>query len=358
MKTNPLKLMLMAITLLALVFIASCSSDDDEPVEGDKTDLIATIDEVQDILDDAEEGTLEGQYQVGSKATLQAAVTSAQAIVDDKTKEQAAVNGALANLMTALETFQGKVVEPVDVANLVARWRFDEGTGTTANDETDNNFNGTFKTGPATWGAGFPEWSTDRFGSAGKALHFDEGGNIEIPYNTALNPSKISISIWLKADAIRENNRFIGLQSWLGYKFQLQSTNRPYFTISTNEGIREEDAQQELPVDEWFHVVATFGDGKLTFYINGDGKITTFNMTGDGSSIATKPYNLVIGQDFPTDKYSLNDGTNFNLEGDPDYHVIPLAWGGYFQGSLDEVRVYKSVLTASQVMAIYNAEKP
>lgn len=358
MKTNPLKLMLMAITLLALVFIASCSSDDDEPVEGDKTELIAAIDEVQDILDNAEEGTLEGQYQTGAKAELQEAIDKAQDVVDDKTAEQGEVNSALANLNTALETFQAKVVEPVDVANLVARWRFDEGTGTTATDATENNFDGTFKNGHANWGAGFPEWSTDRFGTAGKALHFDKGGNIEIPYNTALNPSKISISIWLKADEIRENNRFIGLQSWLGYKFQLQSTNRPYFSISTNEGIREEDAQQELPVDEWFHVVATFGDGKLTFYINGDGKITSFNMTGEGSSIANKPYNLVIGQDFPTDKYSLNDGTNFNVEGNADYHVIPLAWGGYFHGSLDEVRIYKSALTASQVMAIYNAEKP
>jgi hypothetical protein len=44
--------------------------------------------------------------------------------------------------------------------------------------------------------------------------------------------------------------------------------------------------------------------------------------------------------------------------GDPLYHVIPAAWGGYLHGSLDEVRIYKVALTATQVTSIYDLEKP
>jgi hypothetical protein len=53
----------------------------------------------------------------------------------------------------------------------------------------------------------------------------------------------------------------------------------------------------------------------------------------------------------------LNDGTNFNLVGDVDYHVIPLAWGGHFIGGIDELRIYNTALTGAQITSIYNREK-
>ena len=354
MKMKPVKLMLMGITLLAAMFITSCSSNDD-PVEGDKTELSAAIADIEDVLDEAEEGTLEGQFQAGSKATLQIAVDAAKLVVANTKAEQPTVNSALANLQAALEIFQAKVVSPIDVANLVGRWRFDEGTGTTANDESDNNFDGTFKTGPAGWGAGFPEWSTDRFGTANKAIHFDKGANIEVPYNTALNPTvKLSISIWVKADEIKAGNRFMGLQSWIGYKFQLQEANRAFLSIGKPDGSTyDRDSELDLPINEWHHLVATFGDGNIQFYIDGDlGPKQWDNTPGEAKSISGTPYNLVFGQDFPTNKYAATDA-NFDTD-----HIIPLAWGGFFHGSLDEIRIYKSVLTASQVASIYAAEKP
>lgn len=352
MKMKPVKLVLMGITLLSAMFIASCSSNDD-PVEGDKTALSAAIADIEDVLDAAEEGTLEGQYQAGSKATLQAAVDAAKQVVADTKAEQPKVNSALANLQAALEAFKAKIVEPIDLANLVGRWKFDEGTGTTANDESANNFDGAFKTGPAAWGAGVPVWSADRFGVANKALHFDKGANIEIPYNTALNPTKISISIWVKADEVKAGNRFIGLQSWIGYKFELQEANRPFLSIGKPDGgTYDRDSQQDLPINEWHHLIATFGNGNMVFYVDGELVLAWGNTPGDARSISGAPYNLVFGQDFPTDKYAATD-TNFDND-----HIIPLAWGGFFHGSLDDIRIYKSVLTASQVAGIYASEKP
>jgi hypothetical protein len=352
MKMKPVKLMLLGITLLSAMFIASCSSNDD-PVEGDKTALSAAVTVTEAALNTAVEGSLEGQFQSGSKATLQAALDAAKAVVADTKAEQPKVNSALANLQAALEAFKAKVVAPIDLANLVGRWKFDEGTGTTANDESTNNFDGTFKTGAAAWGAGVPTWSADRFGTANKALHFDKGANIEVPYNSALNPTKMSISIWVKADEVKAGNRFIGLQSWIGYKFELQEANRPFLSIGKPDGgTYDRDSQQDLPINEWHHLIATFGDGNMVFYVDGE-LVKSWNDTpGDARSISGAPYNLVFGQDFPTDKYAATD-TNFDND-----HIIPLAWGGFFHGSLDDIRIYKSVLSASQVASIYASEKP
>ena len=360
MKTKPVKFLLMAITLLAAVFIASCSGDDDDgPVEGDKTELVAAIAEIEDILEDAEEGALEGQYQAGAKATLQNAVNAAQDVVDDETATQAIVNSALANLMTALETFHGKVVEPIDVANLVGRWRFDEGSGSTAGDDSDNGFDGTFEAGHAFWGAGSPTWTTDRHGDANKAIYFDDGANIEIPYNTALNPDKISISLWMKQDVntpnIVNNQYMIALNRWNGYKFNMQDVPKPFFTVNPQEnpgGHINRDADKPdagLPQGEWYHLVVTFGNGHMVFYVNGE-ETKDWEDFGDATvlDISANPVNLTIGQDLPTSEYTLTNTAEDKF----------VEWGGHFIGAMDEIRIYKSVLTASQVMSIYDAEKP
>ncbi|WP_219686464.1 FIVAR domain-containing protein, partial [Clostridioides difficile] len=59
----------------------------------------------------ATEGTAEGNYAVGSKATYKTAIDEAQAILDKSDATQKEVNDALTALNTATETFEaGKVV--------------------------------------------------------------------------------------------------------------------------------------------------------------------------------------------------------------------------------------------------------
>jgi len=93
----------------------------------------------------------------------------------------------------------------------------------------------------------------------------------------------------------------------------------------------------------------------MSFYINGQLTYswTTAQETGGmvllngaaGTNIA--PVDLVFGQDLPTAAYS----TDLNS---PNY----LNWGGYFIGALDDIRIYKTALTATQITSIYNQEKP
>jgi hypothetical protein len=344
-------MLILGILLSAGIVITSCDDDDDAtPV--DFTELEATIDEAAALLAGTEEGINDGQYSAASRSALQTAIDAAEAVVDDASSTQTEVNNAVVALTAAIETYSAAEIAPVAAEALVAHWSFDEGTGTVAHDATANGFDGTLQTGHADWGAGFPVWSVDRNGDAGSALHFDDGANIEIPYNTALNPSQITVALWVNADEINENNRFLGLHSWIGYKFQLQSTNRPFFTVHTDDDTYiDHDAEVELPINQWHHLAVSFGGGHMIFYIDGVA-VKTWDNAGTATSIASDPYNLVIGQDFPTDQYAATDA-NFDVD-----HKIPLAWGGYFRGLLDEVRIYNTVLTATQVETIYNREKP
>lgn len=348
---------ILGIILSAGIAVTSCN-DEDAPKPADFTVLQDSTGVATNLLAETEEGINDGQYPATARAALQTAITSAQAVIDDETSTQQEVNNAIVALHQAMEAYRQAVIMPVAVEALVAHWSFDEGTGTTAHDNTANGFDGTFKTGHANWGAGSPEWAADRNGNTGKAIHFDKGANIEIPYSTGLNPKQMSIALWVNADEINENNRFLGLHSWVGYKFQLQSTNRPFFTVHSDQGTFDRDAEKELPIQEWHHLTVTFGGGNTIFYIDGVAVKTFDNTPGEAVSISAKPYNLVIGQDFPTDKYSAGDGTGFDDPNSPNYQVIPLAWGGYFRGLLDEVRIYNTVLTASQVETVYNREKP
>jgi len=353
MKTNfkPLLLTLGWIVLVGL-FVTSCG-DDDPKTPVSTTVLQDSINVANDLLADTEEGINDGQYSAASRTDLQTAITAAEAVAANTSVTQDEVNNAIVSLHAAMNTYRDAVIAPVAEADLIGHWAFDEGSGATAHDNSANEFNGTFKTGPTGWGAGFPEWANDRNGDAGKAIHFDKGANIEIPYNTNLNPKQLTIALWINADKIDANNRFIGLQSWIAYKFQLQEANRPFATVhSATDQYYDRDAEVNLPINEWHHIAVTFGGGNMIFYIDGVAVKTWDNTPGDAMSISGTPYNLVFGQDFPTDQYAATD-TNFDND-----HKIPLAWGGYFHGLLDEVRIYKSVLTATQIESVYNREKP
>jgi hypothetical protein len=347
---NPLILLLVAMFSVALV--VSCSDDDKTP-PADTTALKASITAATDLASSTEEGKNDGQYPIGSKTTLQSAITAAQTIADNTASTQTQVDNAKVSLDMAVTTYQGLIITPIAVENLVGHWSFNEGTGNTAGDESSNNFDGTLKTGPTAWGAGVPTWAADRTGTANKALHFNNGANVEIPYNTKLNPTQMSIALWINADEINAGNRFLGLQSWYGYKFQLQEANRPFYTVHTaDDKYYDRDAEVNLPIKEWHHIAVTFTDGSILFYIDGTLVKTWTDAPGTAKSISGTPYNLVIGQDFPTDKYA---ATADNFDND---HIIPLDWGGYFRGYLDEIRIYNTALTGTQIGSLYDREKP
>jgi hypothetical protein len=357
MKTKKVKvfLSLMGAVLFAWA-LDSCSKSSVAPVAS-ATVLNDSITVANNLIASTTEGIQDGQYAKGSQVTLAIAIGEAEAVANGTGQTQTVVNSTVASLAAAMATYRTGKVIPVAADALVAHWGFDEGTGTAAKDASANAFNGTLKAGPSQWGAKSPIWTSDRKGNTGMALQFNNGASVEIPYNTKLNPASLTIAAWVKTDSIRAPNRFIGLQSWLGYKFELNSSNVPFASIQTVTGANDRDDKHAIPASQWHHLVVTYVDGTETFYIDGISIYTYTDFHGPALPIAT-PYNLVIGADFPVDKYGSDpNGTNFGTVGSPDYHVIPLAWGGHFSGAIDEMRIYNVALTASQVTSVYNREK-
>ncbi len=352
-----LKHIFVMLAIASTALMVACGDDDDDEVVIEKEALEAALNSASTLLNDAVEGTANGQYLRGSKDVFQTAIDLAQQVADSETVTQIQVDNAVTALNQAVSEFEGKEVVPIEPDAQLGHWTFDEGQGNTANDFSGNNNNGTLMTGHSFFGAGEAQWVEDRYGNAGKALHFDEGANVEIPYKTSLNPDEMSISLWVKGDVVDPiwaNNYMVSMNRWNGYKLQLQSVNKVFFTVKADvEGSDDpafHDRDNESPTldqDVWYHVAVSFGGGEMTFYLNGVEVKRWDNTPGTAVSIADLAINLTIGQDLPTSVYS-------DVEGDPFY----VNWGGYFIGTLDEVRIFNKVLSSTQINSIYELEKP
>ncbi len=86
-------------------------------------------------------------------------------------------------------------------AELILHWTFDEGSGTTANDESGSGHNGTIEGDPA-WVAGKLGGALD-FGGDGDRVVDESGGD----YLNGLEA--MTVSVWIKSDAIGTNAGFI-----------------------------------------------------------------------------------------------------------------------------------------------------
>ena len=348
------------ITFCIVALIPSCSEQEEIKIV-DKSQLETSIKEAKELIEDSSEGAAAGNYIRGSKAPLQNALDVAQIIFDLPEATESTVFGANANLQSAISTFKTRVVPEIDPLNLIGHWTFDElttaGVGTSVEDYSGNGRDGTIKAGNSFFNGGSagvqPQLASDRYGNPGKALVFNKGANVEIPYNAALNPPAISISAWVKL-AGKRSNRFIGLHSGEGFRFEVQDANKPLFIVhATDTSVYRRDAATEIGLNAWYHLAVTFTAGTMKFYINGALVKTWTDVPKSALSPTTTPYNLVLGSDFPTDKYAATPAGY-----DTPEKPIPLQWGGYLNGALDEVRLYKVAISDAQVSAIYELEKP
>jgi hypothetical protein len=90
-----------------------------------------------------------------------------------------------------------------------------------------------------------------------------------------------------------------------------------YFSLST------------LTTGNWYHIVGTYDGTNMNFYINGviQGSFLVFGQTGTTQGLA----NMYLGEQY--------QGAN------------------YFKGQIDDFRIYNRALSASEIQALYNAEK-
>lgn len=340
----------MVLLAIVLIFGQSCKKDKEAPnYNSDKAKLSLQIDSATMLYSAAVEGKQAGDYSVGSKATLQTAITLATQVKSGSfTQEQ--VNNATANLIRAIAQFKSKLIQEISLDNLMAYWKFDGD----ANDASGHGHNGQLKTGwvgtspkTATDGGTLPTLTTDRYGAAGKAYAFDKAAYVEIPYDATLRPTSFTISAWVKPHVASNGNYIISLNRWNGYKFQLQGSNLPFLTISNDNGIHDQDdGGAGVKLDVWSQVVVSYTNGSMKFYINGV-LVKTANVTGTPVAL-TSPPNLAIGNELPKSAYNMTDDSS------------PFAFYGanYFMGSIDDIRIYNKVLSDNEVNSLFTMETP
>ena len=349
-----LKTTLVWVMFLGVVF-TSCSKKDSTPPPppADKAALQVAVTTAQGLNDNSVEGTKPGQYEVGNKATLTAALTASKLVLADANATQASINNTTAQLLAAIAAYQGHRINEIAAASLIGFWKMNGN----ANDSSGNHNDGVITVGHAYFGAGVLAPVADRFSRAGLAYHFDKGANIDVPYKASLNPQQMSISLWAKWSSTgrtinTDTYTFVAMNRWNGYKFQLQSTHRPFYTVKVvkavgDTAIHDRDAEIAVAENTWRHLVVTFKSGFMNFYINGD-LVKTWDATTPGpvpgnALTLANPVDFVIGQDLPTTKYS-------TILADGDHYVN---YGGFFTGDMDDVMFYNIALDGPQVKSIF-----
>jgi hypothetical protein len=231
---------------------------------------------------------------------------------------------------TSGSTFLAQIggCENVAISGLVAYYPFNGN----AIDATGNGFNGTINGATLT---------VDKFGATQKALNFDGNDFVRIPnlYNAVSLPLvDVTYSLWFKP------NQNYGAADF--YSLIIRTTDggftdmigKPSFGSAENDKFQffmfdnnlnfTKATTNNFVANQWYHVVATRANGTTKIYLNA--------IKEGEATYANSPY-------FYPDLY---------LGG----HATSNRW--YYNGAMDDLRIYNRALSDSEVQAIYNAERP
>jgi len=202
----------------------------------------------------------------------------------------------------------------------VGYWKFDEGSGNIAYDSSGNGNHGTLVNGPT--------WTSGKFGSA---LSFDGVDDyVEIPTTAggSLDPDVLSVMAWIYVSGETTSVQRIFQRTSCTYGLFTSSDGLTiYFYVDTgNAGGAWKSVSYTVPsIRKWYHVVGTYDGTSMKLFINGELKAQT------------------------SQSYAVNNGgaTAYIGSADPTQQ--------FFNGTIDEVRIYNYALTPDEIRLLYNA---
>jgi hypothetical protein len=205
-------------------------------------------------------------------------------------------------------------------SGLAAHWTLDEGKGTAVADASPNRIQGTLVHGPA--------WTE---GKIGGALGFSgSGAAVSMPAAPPLaDLGPLSIAAWIKPEKLQLGRVVAKEDAGRGRWMLIAGDKSIAFAkdFATQE-VRRETVAGLLTPGVWHHVAVTWNGtasaAQIHLYVNGLEPSYSVNQDGAGEKMSDAAIPLFIGN-----------------RGD-------LARG--FSGSIDDVRIYRRVLGAAEVM--------
>ena len=200
-----------------------------------------------------------------------------------------------------------------------------DGTLGDVKDSSGNDLNGTAKNGA----------NTD-MGKLCKAGKFNNTKYIEVPNNSLLNPTgAFTSSVWVKAYTISTWNGVVSKltnvnsNTGRGWNIQVGTAQKIASLMADSNGSYVYLNSTTTPqVGIWYHIALVhYADNRNDLYVNG------IKEASNTHAIAFTNNPLQIGK-FYTDSNSL-----------------------YFDGQIDELKIFNKSLTANQIKSIYDNEK-
>lgn len=198
-------------------------------------------------------------------------------------------------------------------AGLVAAYSFDAGSGTTAVDSSGNGNAGTLS--GAAWSQG---------GRYGSALSFDGSNDwVSVPDSASLDLSgAMTLAAWVRPIRLGGWRTVLVKERASGIVYSLyadQAGGRPAGQVVVGGGEQTADGSAPVAIGVWTHLAATYDGSTVRLYVGG----TLAASTAAPGSMAASSGPLRIG------------GNGI--------------WSEWFDGLIDEVRVYDRALSAAEI---------
>src|SRR5262249_20021150 len=207
--------------------------------------------------------------------------------------------------------------QAASATGLVAAYAFDEGSGSTVADASGNGNTGTVAN--ATW---------TNSGKYGGALSFNgTSARVNVPNSASLQLSSgMTLEAWVNPAAVSSAWRDVIYKGDDNYYLEATSSSggRPAGGAIIGGSYGEAYGAAALTANSWAHLALTYDGATVRLYVNG----TQVSSTAKSGGILTSTNQLQIG----------GDGL----------------YGQYFNGLIDEGRIYNRALTSAEIQTDMN----
>ena len=199
-------------------------------------------------------------------------------------------------------------------AELVGHWRFDEGSGTTAHDQSGNGNDGTLINDPV--------WAT---GIINGALQLDgDDDYVNCGNDPSLNiTDAVTLAAWVKLNSVPPAFSVLVAGKFGAYWLEWRENKALSLSIFLNGTYNGSGPTLELADEDWHHIALTYDGTQKKGYHN----LQEVFSEGASGAIDVSAVNFLVGEGHPAID-------SFN--GCPD-------------GIIDDVRVYNQALTQEEI---------